>query len=245
VSKKKEWFATWFDSPYYHLLYKSHDEKEAQIAIDKLLEAIDLRPKSRILDLACGKGRHARYLAQKGFAVTGLDISFGSILYAKQFEEGALEFYQHDMRVPFRVNYYDAVVNFFTSFGYFENDREHLLALKNMCKNLKPQGLLVLDFFNENWVRQNIIKSQSKTVDNIEFRISKSVKQGYVFKTVEFDTGGKTFYFREKVRLFNEADFRTLFEKAGLIVKKTYGGHDLAAFDPKTSKRLILIAQKN
>jgi SAM-dependent methyltransferase len=241
---KKEWFATWFDSPYYHLLYKNHDDKEAQMAIDKLLEALDLKPKSRILDLACGKGRHARYLAQKGFEVTGLDISFGSILFAKQFEEPTLEFYQHDMRVPFRINYYDAVVNFFTSFGYFENDREHLLALKNVCKNLKPQGLLVIDFFNEYWVRQNLVKEQSKTVDGIVFRISKSVKKGYVYKTVEFDTGGKTFFFREKVRLFNEVDFKNLLEMAGLSLKSTYGGYDLANFDLKSSKRLILIAQK-
>ncbi|MFN4257344.1 MAG: class I SAM-dependent methyltransferase [Saprospiraceae bacterium] len=241
---KKEWFASWFDSPYYHTLYKNHDENEAKIAIDNLLRALDLPPGARVLDLACGKGRHSRYLAEKGFDVVGLDISEASILFARQFEHERLMFFQHDMRLPFRVNYFDAVVNFFTSFGYFETEAEHLAALKNVAKNLRPGGLFVLDFFNSEWVQRTLVREHTKTVDGIEFHWRKSIRDGHVFKKVEFTTGGRHFFFREKVRLFRLEDFEKLFAAAGLRLRQTFGGYDLSPFDPETSKRLILIAEK-
>lgn len=241
---KKEWFAEWFDSPYYHTLYKNRDENEAQKTLDNLLKALDLPAGARILDLACGKGRHARYLAEKGFDVTGLDISDASITFARQFEHEHLAFYQHDMRHPFRINYFDAVMNMFTSFGYFETDRDHLLALKNVYRDLKPGGLFLLDYFNSEWVRQNLVRSDVKTVDGIEFHLKKNIQGEHVFKTVEFTTGSKHFHFRERVRLFSLTDFQTLFSSAGLKLQCIYGSYNLDSFSAIDSKRLIIIAQK-
>ena len=241
---KKEWFASWFDSPYYHTLYKNRDEQEAKQDLDHLLAALNLPAGARILDLACGKGRHARYLAEKGFDVTGLDISFSSIAFAKQFEFERLAFYQHDMRLPFRLNYYDAIVNFFTSFGYFENDQDHLKTLQNAAKGLRPGGLLLIDFFNAEWVRAHLVRSERKTVDNIEFHLKRSIREGYVYKTVEFTTGGRPFAFKEKVRMFTLEDLEGLMTAAGLQVRQRLGSYALKPFDPDTSKRLILIAQK-
>lgn len=241
---KKEWFAEWFDSPYYHLLYKSRDENEARAALDNLLGALGLPPGSRVLDLACGKGRHSRYLAEKGFDVTGLDIAPASISFARQFEAERLEFYQHDMRQPFRINYFDAVVNMFTSFGYFQTDADHLLSLKNVAKGLRPGGLFLLDFFNAHFVRQNLVRSETKSVDDLDFFIKRWVRGGYVFKEVEFQTGERLLHFQEQVRLFELADFQSLLASAGLHLRQTYGGYDLSAFDENTSKRLIFIAEK-
>ncbi|MFN0215358.1 MAG: class I SAM-dependent methyltransferase [Saprospiraceae bacterium] len=241
---KKEWFAEWFDSPYYHQLYKSRDDNEAKSVLDNLLIALNLSAGSRVLDLACGKGRHSRYLSEKGFDVTGLDISPASIQFARQFEHERLAFYQHDMRKPFRVNYFDAVMNMFTSFGYFKKDADHLLALKNVATNLRPGGLFLLDFLNANFVRQNLLRSEEKTVDNITFQIKRWVRNGYVFKSVEFQTGGRLFHFQEQVRLFGLADFQSLLASAGMRLDQTYGSYDLSSFDEKNSKRLIFIAQK-
>ena len=241
---KKEWFAQWFDSPYYHLLYKSRDEDEAKVALDNLLLALNLSPGSQVLDLACGKGRHSRYLAEKGFHVTGLDISPASIFFARQFEHKHLEFYQHDMRKSFRINYFDAVMNMFTSFGYFKTDADHLLALKNVSKDLRSGGLFMLDFFNANYVHKNLVRSELKTVDKITFSLKRWVRSGYVFKSVEFQTSGRLFHFQEQVRLFELVDFESLFTSAGLRLRQTYGNYDLSAFDAKSSKRLILIAEK-
>jgi len=241
---KKEWFEQWFDSPYYHALYKSHDEKEAQNTLDNLLRALDLPPDARILDLACGKGRHSRYLATKGFDVTGLDISTSSIDFARQFEHAHLAFYQHDMRLPFRVNYFDAVMNMFTSFGYFKTDRHHEMTLLNIRKGLKPGGLFLLDYFNAEWVRQSLVHSETKLVDGIEFHLKRNIRDGHVFKTVEFADAGHSYQFRERVRLFTAGDFEQLFRAAGLEIVRMYGGYDLSEFDRQNSKRLILIAQK-
>ena len=241
---KKEWFAEWFDSPYYHLLYKSRDDSEAKAALDNLLLSLDLPPGSRVLDLACGKGRYARYLSEKGFDVTGLDISPASIDFARQFEHETLTFYQHDMRKSFRLNYFDAVMNMFTSFGYFQSDSDHLLALKNVAKDLRPGGLFLLDFFNAKFVRRNLIRSEIKTVENLTFSLKRWVRNGYVFKSVEFQTDGRLLHFQERVRLFELADFQSLLHSAGLRLRQTYGDYTLCAFDAKTSKRLIIIAEK-
>ena len=239
-----EWFATWFDSPYYHILYQSHDDKEARHFIDNMLKPLGLPEGARILDLACGKGRHARYLAEKKFEVTGLDISQASIAYARHFEHEGLAFYQHDMRLPFRINYFDAIVNVFTSFGYFDTDQDHVRALLNVQKGLKPGGMFLLDFFNSEWVRKNLVRREEKSLDGIDFELRKSIRHGRVHKRVNFTTGGRKFVFRERVRLFTRNDFQEMFEATGLKLIKTLGGYDLSPFDVKHSTRLILIAQK-
>ena len=241
---KKEWFEAWFDSPYYHLLYKSRDEQEAKNSLDNLLIALDLPPGARILDLACGKGRHSRYLAENGFFVTGLDISEKSISFARQFEGENLEFFQHDMRKPFRINYYDGMLNMFTSFGYFKTDREHLLALQNMTSNLKKGGVFLLDYFNSRWVRANLVAAETKTVEGIAFHLTKRIENGQVYKTIAFEANGRSFAFTESVSLFERIDFHRFFLESNLRITKTFGGYDLAAFDPDHSKRLILVAEK-
>ncbi|MCC6410891.1 MAG: class I SAM-dependent methyltransferase [Saprospiraceae bacterium] len=242
---QKEWFASWFDSPFYHTLYKNRDEDEARSAIDGLLEALQLPLGARVLDLACGKGRHAMYLAEKGFDVTGVDISEASIRFARNFENENLSFYQHDMRLPFRIRYFDAVTNFFTSFGYFDNDGDHLRALKNVATGLRPNGRFLLDYFNATHVRNNLVMQEEKIVDGITFSIKRCLLEGYVIKTVEFSSGGRDYHFQEKVRLFALEDLENLCEKAGLTVNGRFGSYDLAPFDVAESQRLILVAEKS
>lgn len=241
---KKEWFEEWFDSPYYHLLYKGHNEQEARLSLDNLLKAMNLNPGARIMDLACGKGRHSRYLAEKGFFVTGLDISEKSIAYARQYENERLEFYQHDMRKAFRTNYFDGILNMFTSFGYFKTDREHQQALLSVSQNLKPGGLLLLDYFSSPWVRAHLVPSETKTVEGVTFQLRKWIEQDRVYKNIAFDHEGQASEFTESVRLFELADFQQLFAQVNLKIRQYYGGYDLSAYNPDESKRLILVAEK-
>lgn len=241
---KKPWFESWFDSPYYHVLYKKRDEAEAKAFIDRLLRELALPVGAAILDLACGKGRHSKYLAEQGFEVVGLDISPASIQFARQFETPQLTFFVHDMRRSFRSNFFDATLNIFTSFGYFETEKDHLDTLKNAAAGLRPGGLFVLDFFNSELVKSSLIREERKTVDGIEFLLKKSVRDGHIFKTVEFTTGGREFSFREKVRLYTLADFENLFAVAGLRLEKTFGSYELDPFEVETSKRLILIGKR-
>src|SRR5690606_8758177 len=114
-----EWFKDWFNSPYYHLLYNHRDENEAIFFLDNLIAKLQPKPDARILDLACGRGRHAVYLRTKGFDVTGVDLSPENIRLAATTAGERLHFYVHDMRYLLLSNYFDLVLNLFTSFGYF------------------------------------------------------------------------------------------------------------------------------
>jgi len=240
----REWFAAWFDSPYYHTLYQRRDEQEAHFFINRLLHELNLPPGARILDLACGRGRHARYLAEKGFDVTGLDISENSITYARQFENERLAFYQHDMRQLFRVNYFDVVLNLFTSFGYFDTDQEHERVLRNVYVGLKPGGTFLLDFFNAHWVRQHLVRREEKAAGGLLFHIRKTIRSGRVYKRVEFEADGRHYCFRERVRLFTLQDFEEMFQRVGLRLLCTYGSYNVEPFDLERSERLILMARK-
>lgn len=241
---KKEWFEEWFDASYYHLLYNRHDEQEARRTMDNLLAVLNLDSGARILDLACGKGRHARYLAECGYDVTGLDISWNSISEARKYENERLAFFQHDMRKLFRTNYFDAVLNMFTSFGYFSKEADHLHTVQNAAKALKPGGLLFIDFLNAHSVRRNLVASEVKEVEGITFHLHRSIEGGFVFKTIAFEAEGKQYRFRESVRLFELPDFESLFAQAGLTLLRTFGDYDMSAFEPTQSKRLMLLAQK-
>lgn len=240
-----EWFKEWFGSPYYHILYKNRDETEARLFIDELLAFLKPAAGSHALDLACGKGRYSRYLAEKALFVTGLDISPSSIAYARQFENERLSFFQHDMRLPFRVNYFDLIFNFFTSFGYFENEYDHFRTIQNISKGLKPGGRFVLDFFNAEKVIRLLNPLETKEIDNYTFVIRKLVDQeGYILKKIDFEAEGREMEFTERVRAFSLTDFRTYFEKTSLTLEAVFGDYQLGDFDPEQSDRLILVAKK-
>jgi SAM-dependent methyltransferase len=241
-----EWFQDWFNSPYYHLLYKNRDEAEAKKFIDRLLAEITPPPGSFILDLACGKGRYSLHLAEKGFNVTGIDIAKDSIEFAQQFENERLSFFQHDMRLPFRINYFDYIFNFFTSFGYFETEQDHLKTVCNIAKGLRPDGKFVLDFFNSKRVIRNLRPHDVKQVDDVVFHIQRRVDdEGYILKNIQFEDRGQFYDFTERVRAFNLEDFRYLFGKAGLKIARTFGDYHLNDFDETTSGRLILVGCKS
>src|SRR5690606_21720625 len=126
-----DWFESWFGSPYYHILYEHRDELEAQAFVEELINYLQPLPKSSMADIACGEGRYSIQLAEYGFDVVGIDLSHASIEKAKKHEKENLRFFVHDMRFPFYINYFDYVFNFFTSFGYFASQRDHLMAAKS------------------------------------------------------------------------------------------------------------------
>jgi len=118
---EKEWFESWFDTKYYHILYKNRDYTEAEKFISKLIDFLNPEPDSKFVDIACGRGRHSVYINRLGYSVVGYDLSEESILEAKKHSKKDLKFYTHDMRQIFRTNYFDFALNLFTSFGYFKS----------------------------------------------------------------------------------------------------------------------------
>ncbi|HEX8376847.1 MAG TPA: class I SAM-dependent methyltransferase [Pedobacter sp.] len=239
-----KWYQNWFNSPYYHILYHQRNNAEAEFFIDNICSHLKPQPDARILDIACGKGRHAIYLNEKGYDVTGIDLSFSSIKYAKQFENEKLRFYQHDMRNLLFINYFDYALNLFTSFGYFENDRDNINALKSFRKSLSKNGVLVLDYFNSHKILNNLVESEIKTIDGIDFNISKSIKQGRIIKSIEFEDNNRKHKFKEDVKAYSLSDFERLFKLSGFKIREYFGSHSLDPFNENQSDRLIFICSK-
>lgn len=241
---EKEWFSTWFDSPYYHILYKNRDEEEAQAFMTALSKFLHFKPEHRVMDLACGKGRHAIFLNQLGFNVAGLDLSPQSIAHAKQFEQPNLHFYVHDMREVFEERHFDFILNLFTSFGYFENETENVKAFQAAARNLKKGGIFVLDFFNTAYVIKHLEAFVVKEIEGIHFEIRKELVNGYILKDIAFEDKGQAYHFQEKVEAISYEAFHHYFDAAGLKLKHLFGDYHLNPFDAEHSTRMIFVLEK-
>jgi len=236
----QQWYASWFDTPFYHILYKDRNHTEAQVFMDNLTEYLNIPEGGDILDLACGKGRHSVYLNSLGYDVTGVDLSENSINHAKQFENDTLHFEVHDMCKPYKKQF-DAVFNLFTSFGYFDNEEDNLKTIKSIKANLNEFGFGIIDFMNSNYVIDNLVAEDIKTVQGIEFKQKRSLKDGYIIKDISFSFEGENFQFQERVQAFTLEGFEELFKKAGVYLLDVFGDYKLKPFDVKTSERLVMI----
>jgi SAM-dependent methyltransferase len=234
------WFSSWFDTPYYHILYKERNYREAQVFMDNLTHYLNLPEKAKVLDLACGKGRHSIYLNQLGFDVVGADLSENSIIEASKQSNETLHFKVHDMREPFEEKY-DAIFNLFTSFGYFENDDDNLTTLKAIKESLTEYGFAVIDFMNVDQVINNLVPEEVKTVDGIDFHLKRYVADGHIFKEIDFEDKGQKFHYTEKVKALTLQDFEAMMEEAGIYLLDIFGDYKLKKFHKTESERLILI----
>ncbi|MCY7411019.1 MAG: methyltransferase domain-containing protein [Chitinophagales bacterium] len=242
--QKQEWFETWFDSPYYHLLYQNRNENEADQFVESLLSHLKLATESNVLDVACGTGRYSQSFAAHDFYVLGIDLSKKNILQASCNESEHLTFFRHDMRESFYVNYFDAAFNLFTSFGYFNNEKDNLKAIRALSNSLKIGGKLVIDFFNSKKVIAEIIQEQQVFREGIQFTIKKFLEENVIVKKILIIDGEKEFEFEERVQALQLQDFERYFTANNLQVKNIFGDYQLHSFDPLKSERMILIAEK-
>ncbi len=238
------WFESWFDSKYYHILYQNRDDNEAKCFIDNLLNAFHFHKGARLLDLACGKGRHSIYLHSKGYHVTGVDLSPASIEEAAKHIKEGLSFEVHDMREDLNLGDFDAVLNLFTSFGYFESEMEHIEVLKSASKNIKNKnGVLIIDFMNARKVINSLVLREDKTLAGIDFHIRRYIENLKIIKEIQFEDQGHHYFFKEMVNAFFLNDFERMLAAAGMKIFKTFGNYSLDAFDELKSDRLIIAAK--
>lgn len=235
----KEWFASWFDTPYYHTLYKHRNDEEAEFFIKNLVRHFNFKHDQTILDLACGKGRHSIFLNKLGFTTDGADLSAQSIAHAKQFENNSLHFYEHDMRNPL-PKAYDIVLNLFTSFGYFDDTNDNLNVLKSVKESLSDQGIFVIDFLNLNHVRAQLVAEEIKVIDGISFCINRMINDSHIIKSIDFEDKGESHSYQEKVQAIDLETFGKLVKQAGFKLTNVFGNYNLNTFDPESSERLIL-----
>ena len=240
AKNSENWFSTWFDTPYYHILYKNRNDEEAQAFMDNITHYLNMPENGTILDLACGKGRHSIYLNKLGYNVTGVDLSENSIAIAKESSNETLQFKTHDMREPMNETY-DAVFNLFTSFGYFDSHEDNIKTLKAIKESINEYGFGVIDFFNADFIIENLVAEETKEIDGITFHIKRAVENKKIIKEIRFEDKGESFFFTEKVSAFTLADFEAMMEEAGIYLLEIFGDYKLRKFYKSQSERLILL----
>lgn len=241
---KINWFEDWFNSSYYHLLYKERDFVEAEYFISNIINYLDPKKNAKILDVACGKGRHAIFLNKQGFTVDAFDLSENSILEAKKSETETLKFYINDIREPLKTDYYKFAFNIFTSFGYFTDEKNNQKSMNAIAKSLTTDGILVIDFLNSTYTKSNLKPIETKTIKNITFNITKEIEDNFVVKHIQFSDNNTDFHYTERVKLLHLTDFKKYLTTSGLTIEATFGDYSLNSFNENNSERLIIIAKK-
>ena len=235
-----EWFERWFGEEYL-ALYPHRDVHEAERVVD-LLERLDVVGKGTVLDLACGAGRHLAALARRGARVLGLDLSLPMLRAARRLGQSHLV--RGDLRqLPVRTATCDTVLNLFTSFGYFDDDRQHVQVLAEVARVLKPGAWFVLDFLNPPFVRATLVPRDERRIGGSgivqERRLSEDGR--YVIKTIRASGEGRSFI--ERVRLFERDELVSLLTARGLTVTTALGDYDGGPY-AANSPRCILVARR-
>ena len=235
-------YNNWFDSSYYHILYDNRDYNEAKEFVKTILNHLKLKKNSKILDAACGKGRHSIEIEKFGYKVTGIDLSKNSIREAKKNENKNLNFLIHDISVPMNEKY-DAVFNLFTSFGYHDKKKD-LDVLNAIEINLKNNGIGIIDFFNINRVKNELVEKEIIVKKDIKFNITRKVNKNYVSKNITFEDNQTTYNYNESVNALSLKEFEEYFSKTNLEILEVFGDYKLKEFKTNVSPRLIILFQK-
>lgn len=251
------WYKKWFNRKEYLELYRHRNKQDAARITGLITKTLDLPKGSKVLDLACGNGRHSVFFAKKGFDVLGIDLSHYLIKEAKKnlltdYSSWAdrLKFEIGDMRSIRYKNEFELVVNLFSSFGYFDSDTENYRVIKSITNSLKKGGYFFFDFLNETYLRKHIINYDiTRRNRNVIIQV-RNIKENFVIKNiVMLKNSKKSEYadiieFQEKIRLFTLLEFRRMFYSAGLRIVRLFGDYSGRAFNKQKSERLIILACK-
>lgn len=240
-SEEADWFEQWFGEDYLHI-YQHRDEREAEHAVELIAANLAGRQIHSVLDLGCGSGRHTKVLFERGWTV-GLDLSMALLKVARRESPGA-PYVRADMReLPFADDSFDLVVNLFTSFGYFEDDREHARVLSRVCAVTRHGGMFVIDFLNAAQVRRELVPYDERVKNGITIEQTRTISQDdrFVEKRIRLRGRGKEYI--ERVRLLSEADLERMLSVAGFDVSKRFGDYGGASWS-EDSPRTILFASR-
>jgi SAM-dependent methyltransferase len=240
-----EWFTHAFDDVY-EITYSHRTIGAAQPEADFAAHALDLTPTDTVLDLCCGIGRHLVRLVHFTPHCYGLDFSVALLARAVSVLGPGARLVRADMRaIPFGP-VFDAVVNFFTSFGYFLERSDNERAARELARVLRPGGRFFVDFVNAEHTRNTLTPFSARISGGHEIRETRWIDEaaGRINKkTLVTRDGAVVRELTESVQLYNLAEFTALFETAGLRVDSVYGDYQGASFQP-TSPRMIVVGRK-
>jgi SAM-dependent methyltransferase len=237
-----EWFEEWFGEDYV-ALYPHRNEAEAERAVGLIARTIGTRPVRRVLDLACGSGRHSKYLGAKWWT-SGIDLSEVLLRIARRNDSPA-RLVRGDIRaLPYRKSAFDLVVNLFTSFGYFEKDLEHELVIRDLSRVIAAHGTFVLDYLNADAVREQLVPYDERTIGGRVVEQRREITAGgrFVVKHISLKNEGREFV--ERVRLFTRGELEAMLVRADFSIETAYGDYGGESLTD-SSPRVILFARRN
>lgn len=253
----KEWFETWFSSPDYLELYKHRDEVEAGKLVSLIERSVSPAKNARVLDLACGNGRHSAVFAAKGFKTTGVDLSAFLINEAKKLRKTKYNKYSSNLRFERRdmrhLNYdsdFDVVVNLFSSFGYFEKEPENMKVIESVYRSLVKGGYFFFDFINAYYLEKKLVPFDFKKLKSKYIIQARHIYKGSCIKDILIFTvdSGKNIYspshYRESIKMYTLGHLEKMFENCGFTINQKFGDYNGNRFDKNKSERLILVAKK-
>ncbi len=244
---KSDWFKEWFNTSEYLDVYKHRNENEAEDHIKFILNNVSLKSGAKVLDMACGAGRHGIILARKNFNVTAVDLSENLLSVAKQsaLEENlSIRFIHSDIRNFNPDEKYDLILNLFTSFGYFETDEENFSVLQKAYNLLTNDGYFVLDYFNTEFLKNHLVGYSDETINDERIIQERKIENDRVVKKITITKNDDSNEFFESVKMYSYDDLTKELRNIGFDIYKTYGDFSNNKFDSISSPRLILICKK-
>jgi SAM-dependent methyltransferase len=236
------WFVRSFGRRY-QLLYDHRDDASAAREIAALAGMMRLSPGCRVLDIACGAGRHTAALRHAGFDAIGVDLS--EDLLRTGAERASLRgcLVRGDIRrLPF-AGAFDAAVNLFTSFGYFGRDADNAAALRSMAGVLRPGGWLALDHAHRAYIERTLEPHTVEQRGDLTITSHRRIVNHRVIKQVTIDGPAGLEQFVEDVRLYHPEEMAALFDAAGLGQVRIVGSFDGQPLDEQ-SDRMITMGQR-
>ena len=242
-----EWFEDWFNSKEYLDVYLHRNEVDAKLLYALIIKNIEIPLGGKVLDLACGPGRHSILFARKGFEVTGIDLSENLLRVAESTarkEKLNIKFIKADLRRVDLTEKFDLIVNLFTSFGYFEKDVDNFSIFRTASNLLRPGGYFVFDFLNSNFIENNLVRESRQDKPHEIIIQKRRIEGGRIIKDINIQYNGKVKTFYESVKLYRWGELSEAIHENGLAIKKTFGDFTGSDFIEATSPRMIIIAQK-
>lgn len=242
-----KWFEDWFASDLYLEVYKHRDETDAQNLFNLIDKSIHLKKTALILDAACGAGRYTILLKEIGFNVVGFDLSLPLLKTARSNYmelDNQHQFFRADLREVQLKKRFDLILNVFTSFGYFESDKENFAFASNAFNFLKEDGYFVFDFLNKFYLEENLVPETKRESNGLIIKEHREISNNRVVKNIEISDESKQHKFVESVKLYSYEEIVENFKKIGYKVQNVFGSYFGEEFKLKDSERVIIFFQK-
>lgn len=247
---EQPWYVEFFGEDYLRMYTPLLTPERTEEEVAFVVERLGLPPGSAILDLCCGHGRHSIPLAQRGYQVTGLDLSQVFLAKAQADAEEAgvqVRWVHSDMRqIPFEAEF-DAVINMFTAFGYLESDHEDRKVLRQVCKALKPGGRFLIETINREYIMRHFLPYDiSRHEDGLVVlneRYFDLLTSRLAVRVTMIEPDGARREYGHALRFYTLTELAHMLAAAGLWLEGYYGdldGSDLTL----DSRQMIILSRK-